>query len=376
MDNITKFPNLHVVPTKNTQEKTSESPPFPLDGALINSSLAEMKAQMLRDVFVLDGIALLGQLTTIYAKPNAGKTLTTIFMLIESIKAGRIKGKDVYYINADDSGNGLVAKGYIADQFGFGMIAPSYNGFESDHLVKHLKQAIADDTARGKIIILDTLKKFTDLMHKTKGSEFMKIAREFTLKGGTMIMLAHANKNRGTDGKIVAGGTSDITDDCDCVFLLDEVSRTATIKTVLFENAKKRGNNAQEMSFSYALSGENYGELLDSVRRLDFETLERNKRESLINARLEKDKFAIEAITEGIKEGHNKRTDLVAFAMNKNNYGVSRQKAWEVLDRYTGEKLSSSSLWRVQVADKNAKIYYLLTAENIATNYERVKSGY
>ena len=102
MNNITKFPPLHVVPTKKTPTEPTESRAFPLDGNLINGSLAEMKAQMLRDVFVLDGIALLGQLTTIYAKPNAGKTLTTIFMLTESIKAGRIKGEDVYYINADD----------------------------------------------------------------------------------------------------------------------------------------------------------------------------------------------------------------------------------------------------------------------------------
>jgi nickel-dependent lactate racemase len=213
-------------------------------------------------------------------------------------------------------------------------------------------------------------------MHKTKGSEFMKVAREFTLKGGTMIMLAHANKNRGMDGKIVAGGTSDIGDDCDCVYLLDEVSRTATTKTVLFENAKKRGNNTQEMSFSYALSGENYGELLASVKPLDFETIERTKRDFIINARLEKDKHAIEAITEGIKQGHNKRTDLVQFAMDKNNYGVPRQKVWDVLDRYTGEKLNNSSLWRVQIGDKNAKNYYLLTEKDSFTDYEKMKNGY
>jgi hypothetical protein len=376
MDNITKFPPIHILPPKKTQTEPTESPAFPLDGNLINGSLAEMKAQMLRDVFVLDGIALLGQLTTIYAKPNAGKTLTTIFMLTESIKAGRIKGKDVYYINADDSGSGLVSKGYIANQYGIGMVAPAYSDFKSDDLVSKLKQSIIDDTARGKIIILDTLKKFTDLMHKTKGSEFMKVAREFTLKGGTMIMLAHANKNRGMDGKIVAGGTSDIGDDCDCVYLLDEVSRTATTKTVLFENAKKRGNNTQEMSFSYALSGENYGELLASVKPLDFETIERTKRDFIINARLEKDKHAIEAITEGIKQGHNKRTDLVQFAMDKNNYGVPRQKVWDVLDRYTGEKLNNSSLWRVQIGDKNAKNYYLLTEKDSFTDYEKMKNGY
>lgn len=375
MDNITKFPNLHALPSKNEQAEPIQNRAFPLDGNLINGSLAEMKAQMLRDIFVLDGIALLGQLTTIYAKPNAGKTLTTIYMLTESIKAGRIKGEDVYYINADDSGSGLVSKGYIANQYGIGMVAPAYNDFKSDDLVGKLKQAIAEDTARGKIIVLDTLKKFTDLMHKTKGSEFMKVAREFTLKGGTMIMLAHANKNRGMDGKIVAGGTSDITDDCDCVYLLDEVTKTVTTKTVLFENIKKRGNNAQELSFSYWLSSENYEELLKSVQRLDFETIEKTKRESQINAMLEKDKHAIEAITEAIKQGNHKRTDLVKFAMDKNNYGVPRQKVWDVLDRYTGEKLSNSSLWRVESC-QTSKLYYLLMPENLLPkNYENVKSG-
>ena len=98
MDNITKFPPLHVLPEKKPPTNPTEKPVFPLRNRSIVGSLAEMKAQMLADVFVLDGIALLGQLTVIYAKPNAGKTLTTIFMLKESIKAGRIKGEDVFYI--------------------------------------------------------------------------------------------------------------------------------------------------------------------------------------------------------------------------------------------------------------------------------------
>ena len=351
-----------------------EKPACPLDAYLINDSLAEMRAQMLADVFVLDGIALLGQLTVIYAKPNAGKTLTTIYMLKESIKAGRIIGKDVYYVNADDSGSGLTVKGEIAKQYGFGMLSPGYKGFKSDDLVNHLKQMIADDTARGKIVVLDTLKKFTDLMHKTKGTEFMKVAREFTLKGGTMIMLAHANKNRGGDGKIVAGGTSDISDDADCVYLLDEVSKTATTKTVLFENAKKRGNNLQELSFSYALSSENYGELLESVKALDFDTIQQTKKEVITHAKLEKDKHAIEAITDAINQGNHKQLDVLKYAMK--TWGISQRQSRNVLDEYTGEKLSNSSLWRVQAGEKNSKIYYLLTDENtVAADYENAKNG-
>jgi hypothetical protein len=362
--------NAQLVPLNPAPEK----PACPLDAYLINDSLAEMRAQMLADVFVLDGIALLGQLTVIYAKPNAGKTLTTIYMLKESIKAGRIKGKDVYYVNADDSGSGLTVKGEIAVKYGFGMVSPGYKGFESDHLVKHLKQMIVDDTARGKIVVLDTLKKFTDLMHKTKGTEFMKVAREFTLKGGTMIMLAHANKNRGGDGKIVAGGTSDISDDADCVYLLDEVSKTATTKTVIFENAKKRGNNLQELSFSYALSSENYGELLESVKALDFDTIQQTKKEVLTHAKLEKDKHAIEAITDAINQGNHKQLDVLKYAMK--TWGISQRQSRNVLDEYTGEKISNSSLWRVQAGEKNSKIYYLLTDENtVAADYENAKNG-
>jgi hypothetical protein len=374
MNNITKFPPIHILPTKNTQTKPTESPAFPLKNYLVNDSLAEMEAQMLRDVFVLDGIALLGQLTAIYAKPNAGKTLTTIYMLIESIKAGRIKGEDVFYINADDSGNGLTAKVRIAVKYGFGMVAPSYGGFESDHLVKHLKQGIADDTARGQIVVLDTLKKFTDLMHKTKGSDFMKVAREFTLKGGTMIMLAHANKNRGADGKIVAGGTSDIGDDADCVYLLDEVSKTETTKTVLFDSAKKRGNNVQELSFSYAMSSKNYDELLESVRILDFETTEKTKKDFIVNAKLEKDAVTIEVITDAINQGHHKQPDLLRYAKEA---GVSDAKCRKALKDYAGEKLSNSSFWRLAKGVNNDSIYYLLSEKkSTSDDYENAKSGY
>ncbi|MEI7841258.1 MAG: hypothetical protein WCJ11_12240 [Methylococcaceae bacterium] len=348
--------------------------PFSFHDISIVSDLAEMKAKMLADVFVLDGIALLGQLTVIYAKPNAGKTLTTIHMLKESIKAGRITGEKVCYVNADDSGNGLLAKGHIAEKYGFAMLAPGYKGFESDQLVGYLKRIMAEGTTSGQIVVLDTLKKFTDLMHKTKASEFMKVAREFTLKGGTVIMLAHANKNRGADGKIVAGGTSDIGDDGDCVYLLDEVSKTATTKTVIFENAKRRGNNVQEASFSYALSSENYEGLLDSVQSLDAETIEQTRKEVVTHAKLEKDKHAIEAITDAINQGNHKRIELIKFA--NESWGVPRRKLNDILDEYTGTKLSNSSLWRLQTGDKSAKIYYLLSTDvSTADDYENAKNG-
>jgi hypothetical protein len=261
------------------------------------------------------------------------------------------------------------------------MLAPNENGFKTDDFSNYLRQLIADDSARGVIIVLDTLKKFTDLMDKKKGTEFMRLAREFVSSGGTMIMLAHTNKNRGGDGKVVAGGTSDIGDDCDCAYTLDEVtSNSKTHKDVLFENFKSRGNVKKELLVTYALSDNpsiaNYHDLLDSVQIADAGAAEQAKKDVAINAKLEKDAAAIEAITDGIMQGEHKVADLRKFAMNKDNYGISRRKFDDALDRYTGEKLSNSSLWRVQNGENNAKIYYLLSTDNsTADEYEMAKNG-
>ena len=77
-------------------------PRFSLGCFSLSGQSKAMKSKMLADRYVLDKIAILGQATAIYAKPNTGKTLLVLWMLIESIKLRRINGKDVFYINADD----------------------------------------------------------------------------------------------------------------------------------------------------------------------------------------------------------------------------------------------------------------------------------
>ncbi len=357
---------------------TPEKPKFSFNQFSITNQLDAMKAQMLNDVFVLDGIALLGQLTAIYAKPNTGKTLLTLWMISESIKAGRIKGENVFYINADDTYKGLLTKGEVAKKYGFSMIAPSFMDFKVEDFNNHLRQLIADDSARGVIIVLDTLKKFTDLMDKKKGSEFMKLAREFASNGGTMIMLAHTNKNRSFDGKVVAGGTSDITDDCDCAYTLDEVQgNSKTHKDVLFENFKSRGNVKKELLATYSIS-ENingYHDLLNSVQVANSSDIEKAKKERDAATKALDDKNAIDAITDAIKQGNHKKADLLKFVTGI-EWRISHRKAKKALDDYTGTKLSNSSLWRVQVGEKNSQIYYLLEPENVsADDYEMAKNG-
>lgn len=53
-------------------------------------------------------------------------------------------------------------------------------------------------------------------MDNGKSSDFAKVIRQFSLKGGTVIALSHANKHPGADGRTVYSGTTDIVDDFDC----------------------------------------------------------------------------------------------------------------------------------------------------------------
>lgn len=68
---------------------------------------------------LLGSFCLMGQSTVIAAPPNAGKTLLTIATLIEAVEQGRIKGEDVFYVNADDSTQGVAERSVFWTSTGF-----------------------------------------------------------------------------------------------------------------------------------------------------------------------------------------------------------------------------------------------------------------
>jgi hypothetical protein len=327
---------------------------FPLEKFSLAGQSEEMKLKMLDEKSVLDSIALLGDLTVIYSKPNTGKTLLVLSMLIKSLIDGVIDGKDVYYVDADDNFRGLYFKTTLAEKYGFELIAPGHNGFKSKDMAVYMLQIIAGDSARGKVIILDTLKKFTDLMNKKAGSEFMELARGFVSKGGTMILLAHTNKNRDSKGKVVFGGTSDVPDDSDCVFILDEVSKSDTTKYVVFEKFKSRGNVAEKLGFSYSIKEvKNYQDLLDSVKIMDDSEIDKAENDKSIAD----DYPAIDVITQAMNRGITSKGELIDYAHQLSK--ISKRQLSAVLKKYIGTDPSDGSLWSESSGSKNAKSYTL-----------------
>ncbi|MBT4442499.1 MAG: AAA family ATPase, partial [Oceanospirillaceae bacterium] len=229
--------------TKLIEAKPRLSALDQLSAYTANGRSAEMRQQMLDDKYVLDRIAIRGQWTTLYAAPNGGKTLLTLWMLIQQVKAGEIDGSKIYYVNADDHYKGQVEKLELLEPHKINVLLPNHNGFDTDKLTQLIGQLTKDKQAMGQVIILDTLKKFTDLMDKKASSEFGKLARTFVGAGGTIIALAHTNKNKDDEGKGVAGGTSDIMDDCDCAFLIEGRGPDGHNKyKAIFYNRKARGD--------------------------------------------------------------------------------------------------------------------------------------
>jgi len=324
----------------------------------LNGKSEQMKKDMQNEVHIMQNIALLGQITVIYAKPNTGKTLLTMKLLMDAVKSDVINGNDLFYLNCDDTYRGLIEKIELAEKCGFHMLAPSHSGFEIKDFVKHMNNLIRKDLARGKIIVLDTLKKFTNLMDKNKSTDFMNTARSWATHGGSIILLAHTNKNRDGNGKAVAGGTSDIIDDGDCAYILDEVSHIEEVKSIMFENIKLRGDVSNEVAFTYSTrKGQTYEERVNSIEALDEEQTKAAKTILEREEEVAKDQPIIDSIIDALLQHNYLKSDLVKL-VNKES-GFSIRKINVVLSKYEGKNFFSDK-WHIENGDKNTKIYTLL----------------
>ena len=328
----------------------------------LNGKSKEMKEKMLNDVFVLGNVALLGQITAFYASHGTGKTLLTLKMLIDSITAGTIKGEDVFYLNCDDNQRGIITKLELAEKHGFQMLADNHQGFKSSMMSEILQSVIASDNAHGKIIILDTLKKFTDLMNKRDSSEFMKILRSFVSHGGTAIVLAHVNKHRQDNGKLSYAGTTDVADDSDCYYVIEVVDdgKESGIKTVMSENGKGRGDVAVLASYSFLASPEvDYLTKLNSVKVIGEEESAKQKLYKDRMAGLERFEDLHPVIRSIIASGIRTKSEIIKRA--KDETGESRRKIEQCLRYCTGKPNHPCNYWQKQQGDKNAQLYYLHT---------------
>jgi len=315
---------------------------------------AELKKRSLGEKPILGDIGLQGQLMVIYAAPNTGKTLITLHLLCEGIQKGVINPDRLFYLNMDDNSKGLAEKSRIADDLGFHLIVGGYQGFKARDLEPLVAKMVEDDVVDDAVIVLDTMKKFVNVMKKDDCSRFAGGLRNFVVRGGTLIALAHTNKNPSADGEKVYSGTTDIIDDFDNAYMLTAVAVADNVKTVEFKNIKRRANNPDRAGYSYSVDRlPSYEDVLLTVREVDLMDLDPIKQAAVLVA----DEKLIMLIEGRIRSGPVKRMELVKAVSELS--GASRVSVGAIVEKYTGEDASLHK-WRYKKGARGAHLFELL----------------
>ncbi|HIF9329557.1 TPA: hypothetical protein ACX6RL_001826 [Photobacterium damselae] len=331
----------------------------------INNNLEELEAAQQDEKFLFDGIALKGQSTVIFAPPNSGKTLFLINQLHKAYFNNSLDDLKVFYINADDSRTGLIEKTRLLKEINVHMLAPAYNNFEVKKFQSMVKQIIANNESHQICFILDTIKKFSDTMDKKMMREFGILLSEFVSTGGTIIGLGHTNKNRATNGELIYSGTSDLIEDCNCIYMLDVINKHSIDelteeKTLRLYNTKLRGDNLLELNFKYSKRvGSTYKDLVNSFTFISNEEFQEQeeKRKSIeeyndfIDAHSDAHKHIISYLT------NKKSAEKSELRMHlQDNTGYGRDKCSNIISFFE-EKLIKYELGG---KTKRQKMYSLI----------------
>jgi hypothetical protein len=330
----------------------------PLASRSLRGSAAEFEKRAADTKPLLGGICMAGQSTVLYAPPNAGKTLITLRLTIDAVTEGRLLADNTYYVNADDSSRGLAEKLRMMDDLGAHTLVPGFKGFVAPDLIGLLRRAADLDAAQGSLVIIDTLKKFTDLMDKKHSKEFADACRQYVMRGGTIVGLAHTTKSPNADGSLRFGGTTDILEDFDAAYVMTPLKAQADMgeKVVQFDLKKRRGDNPETLGFAYAAeTGISYDERLSSVRRVDLTQLDAFRR---VSQRVD-DEIVIEAIRKRILAGGGEGKMALARAAGK-ACGATERAAIAVLERYTGTE-RGEHLWMFVTGERGVRRYGLLS---------------
>ena len=346
--------SIHDAPTDRNDDDLPQqiSGGTPLDKYSLLGTGAELEASAVKSVPLLGRVAMLGQATVFYSAPNTGKTLVTLSLLTEAAQAGRLDASRCYYVNADDSQQGLGEKTAILDEDGIHTLAPGTKGFTTAKLVQTMHDMVKEDACNGVVIVVDTLKKFVDLMDKKQSAGFGDSVRQFVSKGGTFVALAHTRKNVGTNGESVYGGTSDILEDFDaaCLMVPLQARSPKDEKLVKFQFKKRRGNNVDEIYAYDDHPDSSYGKRFVSVRHVEDD--ENDRFAEAENRRT--DEQLIATIRGFIEADDMQKMALVKAVAQKT--GVSRRSAMAVLERYTGDDPIKHH-WCFAVGERGAKNY-------------------
>ena len=214
-----------------------------MDNFISNFTISgeELKKMESVETNVIDGVLFEGQIASIVARPNGGKTLLAKSWAIDMAK----RGYKVFYIFEDADMKGYKAMADTAQEHGF-IVAASFThvGQTAQSILAGMR-AMANEKGSSlnkMVFILDTLKKFTEVLNKSDNKKFYSLLRELTHKGASVLLLAHANKYLDEHGNLVYEGTGDTLADVDAMYYLyddgNKLAEEERFGTLLYEKGR------------------------------------------------------------------------------------------------------------------------------------------
>ena len=323
------------------EQKVIAIKPDPFKGLLSMEVTEEITKNISAAKLAYAPIIAQSQMSAFCARAGAGKSTFMVYVASEMAK----DGYRVIYINADAGASDIKDYYYHASEHGYTLINPDLTNGTADKVIHELRQiALAEGDLSKTVIVLDTLKKFGDLMNKTKSKQFNSLLRTLTTKGITVICLAHTNKYNDSDGKPIFEGTADLRNDFDALIYLIPVSNPDGSITVSTKIDKSRAN-IHEMSFTINAHRE-VTVLPNYINTLAISEYQKN---------LADDQAAIKFILEQISPISKTATELRAVAILK-DIRYSRTRIETVLKRYCAGS-SPDPQWTASPASTNGFKY-------------------
>lgn len=349
---ITPKPDLGLgKPTSAPQPYKSALLPFSLRG-----EADELDRLATASVPLPCGFIRMGQATMIYAAPSTGKTLITLRVLYDAVVEKVIDPERLFYINADDNGEGLVTKVKLFQDCGAHMMAVGHKGLKQD-LAPLLGADIENGSAAGTVVVIDTLKKFANLMDKKNSTEFSQVCRQFTVAGGTIIALGHTTKHSNEDGTPRYQGTTDILEDFDAVYVGQAISsKMEGLKGIKLTKLKSRGFSPEVVAYGFSDEDDcSYDAKFASVQALDPQFIDLDD----LTDRNRDDEFFVENIKMAITyQGHMGKMFIAKVAATPS--GCSVKTIVKLIERYEGQD-PDLHLWHYKVGEHGKRTYFLHT---------------
>jgi hypothetical protein len=280
--------------------------------------------QFAEPTWLVDNLVIKGHLSAFPAPANGGKTLLFMELARELAEENL-----VVYINMDISGVGSKKHWQQAEESGIHWVTPDLKGSNINKLMSSLYASPLEDL-KNTVIIIDTLKKLTDMIDKRKSKSLYKSLRRLTSKGATVICLCHTNKYKDADDNLIYEGTGDLRSDVDNMIYLEPFHEGTKLRSLSTRPDKVRGA-FEPITFEF-----------DDDRRL---SVADEFTDTNVLVQIAKDQQYIDEVSEAISSGSVSQVNIVKF-MNE-TYGRNAKRVRRILADYGGDFAKVKKVWNM-----------------------------